>query len=74
METKASYRLYDWIGRHARSVTALALLLAIGLAVGGSFVANTNDADFDPPGEVFETAERVDATLERGIEARIPQP
>jgi len=63
METKASYRLYDWIGRHARSVTALALVLAIGLAVGGSFVANTNDADFDPPGEVFDTAERVDATL-----------
>jgi len=64
METKASYRLYDWIGRHARSVTVLALVLAIGLAVGGSMVANTNDADFDPPGEVFETAYRVEDTLQ----------
>ena len=52
METRATYRFYDWVGRHVRSVTALALVLAIGLAVGGSFVANNNDADFDPPGEL----------------------
>ncbi|MCP3973284.1 MAG: MMPL family transporter [bacterium] len=63
METRPTYRIYDWIGRHVRSVTAVALVLVIGLAVGGSFVANTDDADFDPPGEVFDTAARADDTL-----------
>lgn len=64
METRPTYRFFEWVGRHVRSVTALALVLAIGLAVAGSFVADTDDANFDPPGEVFDTAERVDATLQ----------
>ena len=63
MEHNRSYRLYDWIGRHVRSVAAVAVVFAIGLAVAGSAVANNDDANFDPPGEVFDTAERADAAL-----------
>ncbi len=63
METRTTYRIYDWIGRHVRSVTALALVLVIGLAVGGSFVADDSEPAFDPEGEIFTTLERADATL-----------
>jgi predicted RND superfamily exporter protein len=58
METRPTYRIYDWIGRHVRSVTALALVLVIGLAVVGSFVADDSEPAFDPEGEIFSTAER----------------
>ncbi len=63
METSTSYRFYDWIGRHIRSAAALALTIAIGVAVAGSFVADTSDANFDPPGVVFDTAEKADEAL-----------
>lgn len=64
METRPTYRIYDWIGRNVRSVTALALVLVIALAVGGSFVADDSEPAFDPQGEIFTTAERADNILQ----------
>ena len=58
MEARPTYRIYDWIGRHVRSVTALALVLVIGLAVGGSFIADDSEPAFEPEGEIFTTFER----------------
>jgi predicted RND superfamily exporter protein len=58
MEIRPTYRIYDWIGRHVRSVTALALVLVMGLAIGGSLVADDSEPAFDPEGEIFTTAER----------------
>ncbi len=63
METRPTYRIYDWIGRHARSVTVLALVLVMALAVGGSFAADNSEPSFEPEGEIFTTAERAGDTL-----------
>ena len=64
METKRTYRLYEWVGRHFRFVVAAMVLAVIGLAVVGPLVANTDEPDFDPGGEIFTTEERRDATLQ----------
>ena len=63
METKRTHRIYDWVGRHIRLVAAALVLVVIGLGVAGSLVANSDEPDFDPGGEMFEVAERAEATL-----------
>lgn len=63
METKPTYRFYDWAGRHIRVLAATLVLAVIGLGVAGPLVADTNEPSFDPSGEMFEVAERADATL-----------
>ena len=63
METKPTFRFYDWAGRHIRLLAATLVLVVIGLGVAGPLVANTDEPNFDPSGEMFEVAERADATL-----------
>lgn len=63
MEHKRTYRFYEWIGSHARMLAVGALLVALTLGVVGSLTANTNDADFEPAGEVFDTYEEASETL-----------
>jgi predicted RND superfamily exporter protein len=63
METKRTHRIYDWVGRHIRLVAAALVLVVIGLGVIGPVVANSDEPNFDPGGEMFEVAERAEATL-----------
>jgi predicted RND superfamily exporter protein len=67
------YRMYDWIGSHVALVAAVTLLVVIGLGVVGPMVANTDEPQFDPDGEVFDTLAYVDATLqgESSIESAV---
>jgi predicted RND superfamily exporter protein len=64
METKPTFRFYDWAGRHIRVLAAALVLVVIGLGVAGPLVADTDEPNFDPNGEMFEVAERADATLQ----------
>jgi hypothetical protein len=63
METNNIYRVYNWIGGRVRWVAVAVLLVAIGLGVAGPMIANTDEPNFDPDGEIFMTLEDVDATL-----------
>ncbi|MEN8041814.1 MAG: hypothetical protein ABFR95_09960, partial [Actinomycetota bacterium] len=54
-EGKRTYRVYDWIGNHARAVAMAVLIIAIGLGVVGPMIANTEEPSFDPEGEIFTT-------------------
>ena len=63
MEGTRTYRFYDWVGRHTAIVVAAVLLVVIGLGVAGPILADTEDADFDPGGEIFDVAERADRLL-----------
>lgn len=62
-ERRRTYRVFDWVGRHARLVAFGALLAALTLGIVGTLVADTNDADFDPSGEVFDTSYEARDTL-----------
>ncbi len=64
MEHTRKYRTFDWIGRNARLVVVVVLATVLGLGVAGPLVANTDDPDFDPAGEVFDVAERAESTLQ----------
>lgn len=55
IEQRRTYRIFGWVGHHARLVSVGALLIALSLGVIGTMVANTNDADFEPDGAVFDT-------------------
>jgi predicted RND superfamily exporter protein len=64
MKESRLYRMYDWVGSHVALVAVATLLVVIGLGVVGPMVANTDEPQFDPDGEVFQTLAYVDATLQ----------
>ncbi len=70
VEHKRAYRVYGWISSHLSVVAVAALLIAIGLGVVGSLVANTDEPSFDPGGEIYTAFEDVDATLQSGSTIR----
>ncbi|MCL1588447.1 MAG: efflux RND transporter permease subunit [Actinomycetia bacterium] len=63
MENNRTYRTYGWIGSHIRWIAVAMLLVAIGLGVAGPMIANTDEPNFDPDGEIFTSLEDVNATL-----------
>lgn len=63
IEYRRTFRVFDWVGRHARLVAVAALLTAVALGVAGTFAADTSDAEFEPDGAVFDTYEEATATL-----------
>ena len=56
-------RFFEWIGRYVRPIVAVTVLVA--LALGGLFavVADTDEPQFDPEGEIYTMQERAEATL-----------
>ena len=56
--------VFGWIGRHGRLVLVTVLIGALALGTVGGLVADDAEPNFDPSGEVFELAERVDGTLQ----------
>lgn len=63
MNQTKTHRLYQWIGDHAKAVVFGALIVALTLGIVGPLVADTNDANFDPSGEVYDTMYEVRDTL-----------
>lgn len=55
---------FDRINQHARWVVALVIVATLGLGVVGPMVANTDEPNFDPSGELFDIAAQADATLQ----------
>ena len=63
MEHRTTHRIYDWIGSHIRFVVGGALLLVMVLGIVGPLVADMDEPNFDPKGEMFDVAERAALTL-----------
>ncbi len=63
MKNPRLYRTFDLMGRRIGLVAIAALVLVMALGIVGPMVANTDDANFDPQGEVFTTLEGADQTL-----------
>lgn len=63
METSRMYGFYRWIGNHAGVVVAGVLMVAMALGVVGPMVANTDEPNFDPKGELYATYEEAGITL-----------
>jgi predicted RND superfamily exporter protein len=57
------YGFYRWIGNHIGVVVAGVLMVAMGLGVVGPMVANTDEPNFDPKGELYTTYEDAGLTL-----------
>lgn len=62
-EGTRTYRTYSWIGDRIRWVAVTMVIVAIGLGVAGPMIANTDEPNFDPKGDIFTTFEDVSATL-----------
>jgi hypothetical protein len=67
-EHKRTYMDYDLIGSHARVVAVGALLVAIGLGIIGPMVANTEEPNFDPGGEIFTAVDLPSLFVDLGTE------
>lgn len=63
MKNSRLYGAFDVMGRRIGLVAVAALVLVMALGIVGPMVANTDDANFDPEGEVFTTLEVADQTL-----------
>jgi hypothetical protein len=67
-EHKRTYMDCNWIGSHARVVAVGALLVAIGLGIIGPMVANTEEPNFDPGGEIFTAVDLPSLFVDLGTE------
>lgn len=56
-------KFFEWANRHVRVIVAATVLVALALGGIYSVVANTDEPQFDPEGEIYTLLERADATL-----------
>ena len=63
MQETGIYRAFDWVNRHARLMISGVIVAVLALGLAGSIVANGDEPNFDPAGEIFETADRADNVL-----------
>ena len=64
MDNSRTYRMYDWINRHAAVLVVALVLGIIAIGVGGVMAADTTEPKFEPDGEVFSVYERAEAMLQ----------
>ncbi len=64
MNTRTSYRPFEWLSRHAGIVLGVALMSVLVLGVVGPALADQSEPSFDPSGEIFDVAARADASLQ----------
>ncbi len=57
---KRGYGLFEWINRRAWPLAIVVLLAGIALAVITPVVADDGEPSFDPSGEIYDTADRVE--------------
>ncbi len=53
-------RLFEFLNRRIGVVSALIVLVAVGLAVAAPSIANEEQVNFSPTGEIYEIAERAE--------------
>jgi MMPL family len=54
------YAVFEWINRHGWALAAAVLVAGVVAAVITPLVADDGEPSFDPSGEIYDTAERVD--------------
>lgn len=59
-EPDRGYGVFEWINRHIWGLAAGVLVVGIVLAIITPVVADEGEPSFDPSGEIYDTAERVD--------------
>ncbi len=60
VEAARGFRVFEWINRRAWPIAAAVLLISVGLALLTPVVADDSEPSFDPSGEIYDTADRVD--------------
>ena len=63
MEHRRTFSIYNWIDSHIRLIAGGVLVLVMILGVVGPLVADMDEPNFDPKGEMFDIAERAALTL-----------
>ena len=63
MEKTRTYRVFDLVGRKVGLVVIGVMLVVISLGLVGPMIANTDEPNFDPQGEVFDTFDRAGTVL-----------
>ncbi len=58
-----NYRIFEWVNSHARIVGIAVVLGALALGIAAPLVADTDEPNFDPNGEVFQLYDRAAETL-----------
>ncbi len=56
--TSRTSRLFNWINRHIWALSIVLVLGAVGVAVVGSLIVDTDEPTFSPWGEIYETEAR----------------
>ena len=56
--TSRTSRLFGWINRHVWALSIVLVLGAVGVAVVGSLIVDTDEPTFSPWGEIYETEAR----------------
>ena len=51
-------RLFGWISRHIWALSIVLVLGAVGVAIVGSLIVDTDEPTFSPWGEIYETEAR----------------
>ena len=52
--------LFGWINRHIGVLSIVLVLAASGLAMVGSLVVDTDEPNFSPAGEIYDTEARAE--------------
>ena len=47
--------VFGWINRHIGVLSLVLVLAAVGFAIVGSLVADTDEPNFSPAGEIYDT-------------------
>ena len=56
--TSRTSMLFGWINRHVWALSIVLVLGAVGIAVVGSLIVDTDEPTFSPWGEIYETEAR----------------
>lgn len=57
-EKAVGQKFFDWVNRRIVRITAVAMVVTLGLAFVADALGSTEEPDFDPSGAIYDTAER----------------
>ncbi len=57
---RRTYRLFEWINRRIGRIGLVVVVMAVGLGIVGPMVANEEDVNFSPTGDIYDVQERAE--------------